>query len=574
MKNFIRNFTLAAMAFSASAEASSKYFYLRCNSTSWALDETSRMKETSDPNHLEINFAILQSWMVEGNDSCTLTETTQRDDWNGIITHYKINGVLVAEGPSATLQLTAPSSTFNLKVPKQGPYKATLDLTSRAISLHSAAPSEPSNLELAWELKGGSLITDRGGHFFFQSAGSSNTSLSRVDAESGRELWKLTLPGYQYFDTNCSDGDSLFLYADYKIRAIHIDSGKELWTVDIPKGNQDYQGPITCRERTNEIYVNFGDGLKNIRAVNKKSGQIVWDFMNSDQGQSTPYIQNTDWTNLYLSDYVDGAIKLSAIDQKNGRLTWSQHLSQTSFLNVDGDGRLFLQGDKQVSRLSPKDGSTMWTYVSNADYLYLDNNAPGIIYANEPGLISRLDPDKGLPLWTYTYRSSDEDSPIFASVLKSGEVLINNFTESNKTLKVQLVGKDDGRLQWESTLSGDNYASVREDTAGNLFEFRSNRISGINKTNGKVKWSHVHEAEAGHGAEYIFNAEKVDGKVIVIYGLNGLKYPPIGFKILDADTGAVLGKNSLGAWGIGVKFTNKYLYFNVGFSSDVKVFAY
>ncbi len=574
MKTFMRIFTLAALLLSASAEASANYLYFRCNSTSWALDDTSRMKETSDPNKLEIKFAIDQSWMVESGESCTLTESTKRDDWNGIVTHYQVNGLLISGGPSAALQASEPPVPFYLKVPKQGLYTATLDLSSRALSLRSVESSEPSKLELAWERKGGSLITDQAGHFFFQSSGATDTSFSRIDAESGREIWKLTFPGFQYFDTNCNDGDRIFLHTDYKIRAIQIDSGKELWNVDIPKGSEGYQGPVTCRERTNEIYANFGNGLKNIRAVDKKTGRIVWDFINTDSGESTPYIQNTDWTNVYISDYVGGIVKVSAINQKTGQLSWSQELSQTTFLNVDSEGRIFVQGDKQVSRLSPSDGRTMWIFASGADYLYLDNNAPGFLYANQPGVISRLDPEKGLPLWSYNYKLSDVNSGVYTSVLKSGEVLINDFTEYNKFLKVQLIGKEDGKLAWEYTSTGTNYSGVREDTAGNLFEFRGNSISAIDKSKGQVKWTHVHEPELGHGSEFFFNVEKVGGKVIAIYGLNGLKYPPLGFKVLDAESGVVLSNNSLDAWGYGVKFTDKYLYFNVGFSGEIKAFAY
>src|SRR5579885_1033016 len=68
----------------------SSYYYLRCNGTSWGVDEGSRLAGTG--TQLTLTVHVTQTYMVQTGDTCQLTQTNQLDGWGTSHAQYGLSG--------------------------------------------------------------------------------------------------------------------------------------------------------------------------------------------------------------------------------------------------------------------------------------------------------------------------------------------------------------------------------------------------------------------------------------------------------------------------------------------------
>jgi hypothetical protein len=107
--------------------------YLRCNATSWDLNNTSKLQPTTDPYLFTVDFEVRQPWMVSDRDTCWVTDNT-----NG----YKDYGAQTAgvvQVPAAGTvwsRLGTTAGQLQFKYPALGFYRATVNWRDGYIGIH------------------------------------------------------------------------------------------------------------------------------------------------------------------------------------------------------------------------------------------------------------------------------------------------------------------------------------------------------------------------------------------------------------------------------------------------------
>ena len=122
------------------------HYYLRCNSTGWGADASSRMLPLVGNSQLRsIDMKVTQNWMVQSGDQCTVTATNQQNGWGTLQNNYGITNAPLIVPSDRTLVLS--SSQFIVKFPALGTYKAQLDVVSGKLAIgQDIAP--PTNAKL------------------------------------------------------------------------------------------------------------------------------------------------------------------------------------------------------------------------------------------------------------------------------------------------------------------------------------------------------------------------------------------------------------------------------------------
>ena len=114
-----------------------RFVYLRCTATSW--DELSPSallnQDPSDPTKLMVDIGVDQDWMTQGGDDCTLTGSSQRQEWAQISNYTAATSGQLITGISYGTTKTTDMQTFNLQYPKLGTYRLVLDRLSGVFTI-------------------------------------------------------------------------------------------------------------------------------------------------------------------------------------------------------------------------------------------------------------------------------------------------------------------------------------------------------------------------------------------------------------------------------------------------------
>jgi hypothetical protein len=109
------------------------HLYWRCNATSWGVDESTRLKATSDPKVFTLEYAVQQDYMVkpQSGDDCIVTETNQLNGWGTTSKHYKpsTTGTVVVP-KTGNLATNSAATNFKVQYPKKGTFKMTVNTSS------------------------------------------------------------------------------------------------------------------------------------------------------------------------------------------------------------------------------------------------------------------------------------------------------------------------------------------------------------------------------------------------------------------------------------------------------------
>lgn len=84
-----------------SAEVSSEsavHLYLLCNATNWNVDESNRLKESTDAGVLSVSFEVSHTWLLDAGDHCQLVQTNELNGWGTSQVYYATETTLSAPG--------------------------------------------------------------------------------------------------------------------------------------------------------------------------------------------------------------------------------------------------------------------------------------------------------------------------------------------------------------------------------------------------------------------------------------------------------------------------------------------
>jgi hypothetical protein len=119
----------------ADTAAGSPFFYLRCNSTDWGVDEVSRLLPTADPNVFTRTITVENV----GGDPCSLAAVTAPgpDQWGTAQTFFSTpnSATLDAPGSTTLVAQTQGQGQFTVQYPQTGVYLATYNVAQNLLSI-------------------------------------------------------------------------------------------------------------------------------------------------------------------------------------------------------------------------------------------------------------------------------------------------------------------------------------------------------------------------------------------------------------------------------------------------------
>lgn len=286
------------------------------------------------------------------------------------------------------------------------PYSRILSLSKKDSSLNWAynlpdiRQSDDSN----------SLLND--GNVIF---GTSNLSgiYYAVDIETGIEKWKIDASdSLTFFGSNgdCVDENFVFLDDDDRnIIAFDKIDGSFIRRYELDKSARQ----VLCY--TNMLIISMGsfDGSPSnsgeIRAINKQSGAIVWDFKTDKGGFFTaPLVEKNGI--LYSGTEFSEENTFVALNIKTGEVIWKKNNFLTSHFIISND-TLFINPAGGVIAVDAINGREIWRFdlgsasESNIEYLngfvYLPNGSQLLIIDANTGMVAHtfISPDESV-IWS------------------------------------------------------------------------------------------------------------------------------------------------------------------------------
>lgn len=398
-----------------------------------------------------------------------------------------------------------------------------------AVSLTSNAFAASG--ELAWVAQS-SLMKDKHGRLFYPPT-YPNASLTRVNANDGSAIWTKPLPDFAYFQSNCSDGDRLFVLSGSTLMAINPENGNTLWS-------HDHKGAgipiLNCLPRANDVFLGYGESANLIKAINKYSGKTTWEY----SADPYSYIFNSDWQNYYVNRLNNGVNTIVALNIWNGEQRWSRELALHHYPFVDPQGRIYTTNNTQIKRLASSNGEDLWTFNVSGEYGYLEYNESGSVYAHESNRISSLDPDTGIIRWSQPLENR-ADAYSHTVLLTSGDLVIRTVYPLENRSENGYFNRGDGSLRWKNqSATAEGY--ILEDSEQNIYQRGNRHLIAFNKNDGSHRWTFDLEAEE---EQNIFQIYGQGENLYLTYGNPG-KYPPMGLIRLDSANGAALWQHFIG----------------------------
>jgi len=258
-------------------------------------------------------------------------------------------------------------------------------------------PSAPSGL--LWGYKGGLHIDEALAADGVIYAGQGDGHLCAVNAQSGRELWKVGC-GPLRSSPIITDGTIVTISWDGEVRAFQANTGRALWSLEAGDRTAD---PTSA---DGVVYVGASDG--HLRVFADSSGNLLWD---SQVGADVTGLTVVD--NVVYAATVDNHLR--AFDASGGEQLWDLDATEGSapppeyFQAYSGNAAagpivsngivyVGLVGDR-VYAVDVRDGRVLWSARARTPITALEV-AGGVAYAgSRDGYLQALDSRNGALLW-------------------------------------------------------------------------------------------------------------------------------------------------------------------------------
>ena len=260
-----------------------------------------------------------------------------------------------------------------------------------------------------------------------------------------------------------------------------IDSGgRTLWAVE----TGDVQSSPVLD--TTRAYVGSDKGT--LFSVNRKSGQVVWQFAASSSILTRPAVSGT----TVIVESSDNS--LYGVDAASGRQKWKFPRGDGSLgyssPRVGETNALYICGETTLYRLNTETGKEKWhTYIGGKSASSPDIGG-GRVYVGGDGVgLSAFSQDTGASLWNF--KGSRNTDWFGAPLYAGGTVYVATYSRY-----VYAVDAPTGNLKWSYRLLGGSLCQpVLDAKRGVLYvtstTFHDNpTITGLDIKNGKALWSY------------------------------------------------------------------------------------
>jgi hypothetical protein len=537
------------------------HLYLRCNSTSWDVNEVSRLKPAQPDYLAELTFDVKEAWMTDAGDDCVITETPKLDAWGDWQRYYGGQLAFLRVPESARIRMPSAgdeSMNFKLRFPSLGRYRFVLNTRDGYFSILKDA--EPQAGEVAWTLPG-NMLTDAQGHLFLSNYYPQN-SISLVNGETGLPTWTYKAESYISFYGNCSTDDTIFVSLTGRVAALSLKSGREIWSTDLNGALKDAYGYLTCFAGHNQIYITYGADRTHLVSLNPSNGKAMWSWI----APAYAGIMGVDSQRVFISSYRDAKTSLKALHKINGVELWEADPG-SGYHTLTEDGALFWVSGSKLTSVSPGTGQALWTYNGQQDdsiWLTFEQNG---LFVHEKTRISSIEKKSGRVLWAYDYSNFAEQYP-YAQILKAGVVMVRVNDYNTGVSRQIALNSWTGKVIWErEDASTSSYLS--EDNLSGTWVISGKTIKALDPWTGALRWTHTLDSEAPW--ENIMSVLEQDrSTVYVSYGYVGSKYPPMGVLALDMKTGQAKWKTWMESSVYRVGGDSRTLILNAGYYGSTK----
>jgi len=506
------------------------HLYLRCNSTSWDVNEMSRLKPDAQNFLRELSFEVKESWMIEAGDDCVITETPDQNAWGAWQNYYggQLSSLRVPDSARLRLQ-TDPNESVNFKLrfPTLGRYRFVLNTRDGYFSVRKDAM--PQAGDVAWTLPG-NMLSDTLGRLFLSNYYPQN-SLSLVDGTTGLPQWTYKAASYISFYGNCSTADTAFVTMPGRVAALSLKTGQEIWSKNLNAMQQDTYGYLNCFAKHDEIYLSYGADRTTLVSLQRSTGKTLWSWT----APAFAGIMGVDSGRVFITSYQDATMSLKALDKSDGRELWRMNPG-AGYFTLTEDGALLLVDGSVLTAIAPESGRTLWNYSGQRnDSIWISIEQNGL-YVHEKTRISALDKKTGRILWTYDYSSFVDQYP-YTQILKAGVVIVRVNDYNANTSRQIALNSWSGKVLWEREESGTS-SFLSEDNQSGALLISGKTIRAMDTWTGQTRWSYTLPSQQPW--ENIMGVLETDGSTVyAAYGFIGGKYPPMGVLALDAATGTL-----------------------------------
>ncbi len=507
--------------------------HLRCNGTDWQLSPASLMHVGRDASELELTLDVKEPWMLKVGDSCLLTETVEPMKWGSWQRTYTLNPQRLKAPSSATLAVdqTLTPHPFRVIFPKLGRYRAVYKIAEASLSIITEGPQRAGDVVWTWP---GTASLDAAARLFVELREPA-PSLIRLEPASGRALWKYRAKEQLSFNPDCNDSQHAYVLERGALSAVGSETGLARWYYDLRGERPDSTALLSCPAGSPLIFLIHGDQNAEVTALERTSGKVRWTY----RGTHFLNVQGSEDGVLYLSSFQDGISRIVGLDRQSGAALWTRYLN-SSWFNFDPQGALYVLEGTRLSRLHARTGRELWTYQSTADWLYLSFEQ-GRTLITEKDRVARLDPQSGSEIWSQRLATFYAE-PAFASVLKSGEVLIRTSDTATQRERSLILDGASGAVLWESEgAEAQSFVSLAPDMES--YRIEGAAIASLNIRTGDTSWTYRYPTSDLGQAPQIVNVRPEGALLAVSFSRSARPQPEMGVLALDRATGQMLWQN-------------------------------
>ncbi len=302
---------------------------------------------------------------------------------------------------------------------------------------------------------GSPVVWDNG--VFVCGASSEAQEISRFDADTGQEVWRVSTRELLGKDqpspevsrdtgwaapTPACDGKRLFvMFASGRLLALSL-QGQLLWSRDFGIPENPYGIASSIALFRDEVIVQFDQSnMSLVAAFQAGSGRLLWRRSRKLRPSwATPVVvDEPEWKGLI----VVGNPTVEALDLETGQPLWAVDCmsGETAPSAAYSDGRAFavtaLASAFAISCLPGGDlkpGDILWSYEEDLPDTSSPLAAGGRLYlASSAGVVTCLDARSGRPLWRHEYEARVPSSPINVGgvvFLADASGLLHRFEDS------------------------------------------------------------------------------------------------------------------------------------------------
>ncbi|MBT3249512.1 MAG: PQQ-binding-like beta-propeller repeat protein [Candidatus Pacebacteria bacterium] len=272
-----------------------------------------------------------------------------------------------------------------------------------------------------------------------------------INSQTGEIKWIFDTDDYSPFPVTKLDAETIAINSfDSNLYALDSSSGVEKWRFSNPNITHPDTPAITDDDDTS---VFFGDRLGTIYAINKKSGEIDWDYQLEPIDLKIVDPENNpihfgrifqDGNNIYIRSSVEA--KLISFDKKSGDLVWEKFIDYKSEDVLIYKNIVIANDSEFIYGINKKDGQTVWKEpFSKLPSLKSINNQS--IYIINDKKITSIELETGKKAWILKIKGLIEEEIVFDN---DQGYLFYNFEGSQSNLIVFNLKM--GTIDWEKKL--------------------------------------------------------------------------------------------------------------------------